>query len=112
MKKIKFPLVLSVVIFAVCCAVAFTPAPKKAGVSHSITETYFELVTNGNKLTRTDWVTSTADADCPTYHTSMPCRILADASGSNPSIASFNNILSNSSDFEIAYPDKVTFFEE
>ena len=67
----------------------------------------------GNKLSRTDWVLSTADEDCPTEHTAMPCRIQADPDiSNNPTVASFNDILTNSSNFTVAYPLKVTYVPE
>lgn len=110
MKKIKFPLVVSAFIIAVFCGLAFTPAPVKVMSTQGTTQYYFELVSSGNKLDRTDWVISQQDADCPEEHTSNPCRILAENTGSNPSVAAFNNILSNSSNFSTSYPMYVTYF--
>lgn len=109
MKKIKKPIALVAIIFAVTAAFAFTPAPKKAVSSGKAFTSVYELSSGGNKLTRTDWVISSPDEDCTTSHTDMPCRIIADPSGSNPSVASFNDILTNSSNFTVSYPDKVTY---
>lgn len=108
MKRIKNPLAVLAIIAAVTAAFAFTPAPKKINAGKAFTSVY-ELASGGTKTTRTDWVLSSPDPDCTTLHTEMPCRIIADPSGSNPSVASFNDILTNSSNFTVAYPAKVTY---
>jgi hypothetical protein len=112
MKKTKSPIAFIALFLAFAGVFAFAPSPKKAIDSKKPTSSYFELVSGGNKLTRTDWVISQQDEDCPTEHTDMPCRILADVSGSNPTVASFNDILTNSSNFTVAYPAKVTYVPE
>lgn len=112
MKKTISPIAVIALLLAFVGVFAFTPSSQKANDAKKPSSSYFELVSGGNKLTRTDWVISQQDEDCPTQHTTMPCRILADVSGSNPTVASFNDILTNSSNFTVAYPAKVTYVPE
>lgn len=110
MKKSKFIGVLAI-IFGCSTALAFNPTSIKMQSKDGKFNIYFKLVPNGIKTERADWVESTNDEECEVTHTNMPCRILGDLDGSNPSEESFDDILTNSLDFSIAYPAKVTYVQ-
>lgn len=104
MKKIKISLFAVAAILLGIAGSAFTTAGKK-----STFLSIYELQSGGNKLNRTDWIPAADDPNCPTTFNSVPCRIQADDASGHPSVASFNNVLSNSSNFTTAYPARVTY---
>ncbi|RYF87830.1 MAG: hypothetical protein EOO03_09800 [Chitinophagaceae bacterium] len=102
---------LAIVAVAVSGAIAFAQSntSKPVASSTGLTPQYFELISGGNKMTRTHWVLSSNDPSCPTDLEEVPCRILAEPNGSNPSVAAFNDIIANSANFSAEYPEKVTY---